>query len=384
MFKIKKILCNVNNILFKNVGIGEIEEKKIWKGLVVFVIFVYVMFFYLLFLKTKLEFSQWTISDWLINYEDGGFKRRGLCGSVLFAIQDTMGISLKNQIFFIQIISYTVFLWIIYKNLQKKKLDLFLLCILLSPFVLLYPICTIANAGRKEILLILIFYGYAFLDNKKVYDWIVLIFYLGIIFMHELSFFYLPFLLWIKYKKSNNSYDLFYSATVILLSFISVIVIFNYGGNINQGQSISLLLERGVRLSPGNIFLHEFSFDFSHVIRYKLSFFVHILELVLIVSQMLYYVYYFQRKYFREFLFGFAITIIWTLPLYYLAIDWFRWIHIYSTFLFLIILFQAPKTEIFKINTKGIKVWHLLITPALFLLFYFHMNHSEILINLGF
>ncbi len=383
MFKIKNVLYNVRNILSENISISELTGRKIWKALLVFVILVYVVFFYLLFLKTKLEFSQWTISDWLINYEDGGFKRRGLSGSALFAIQDTMNISLKSQILFIQIISYIVFLWIIYKNLKKKKLDLFLLGVLLSPFVLLYPICTIANSGRKEILLILIFYGYAFSDNKKMYDWIVLVFYISIIFMHELSFFYLPFLLWIKYKKNNNSYDRFFSVAIILLSFFSVALIFNCGGNINQGQSIPLLLERGVKLSPGNIFLHEFSFDFRHVIRYKLSFFLHVVELVLIISQMFYYVYYFQRKYFREFLFGFIITIVWTLPLYYLAIDWFRWIHIYSIFLFLIILFQAPKSKIFEINIKGVKVWHLLVTPTLFVLFYFHMNHDEILKNIG-
>jgi len=28
--------------------------------------------------------SGFTFADWLINYQDGGFKRRGLCGSILF------------------------------------------------------------------------------------------------------------------------------------------------------------------------------------------------------------------------------------------------------------------------------------------------------------
>lgn len=379
MFKINNVLHQINNILSKNISLSEIEEKKTWKILWGFVTLVYALFFYLLFQIMKLEFSQWTISDWLINYEDGGFKRRGLTGSFLFAVQDFTNISLKSQIFFIQIVSYLGFLWVIYRGLRKRSLDLFVLCILLSPFVLLYPICTIGNSGRKEILLILLFYWYAFSENKKIYDWIMVISYLGIIFMHELAFFYLPFLVWIKYKKNNNSYDYFFSITTILLSFVSVAMIFIYGGDINQGKSISLLLDRGVKLNPGNIFSQEFAYDFNHVMTYKLSFSVHILELILIASQILYYVYYFQRKYFKEYLFGFIITFIWTLPLYYLAIDWFRWIYIFSVFLFLIILFQTPKTATFKIDTRGVKIWHLLITPLLFVLFYLHMNHDEIL-----
>lgn len=378
MFKINDLLRQISNILSKNVSLSEIEGQKVWKIFWVIVALLYTLFFYLLFLKTKLDFSQWTISDWLINYEDGGFKRRGLSGSFLFMIQDAVNIPLKGQIFFIQIISYVSFLWLIYKNLKKRKLDLFLLGILLSPFVLLYPICTIANSGRKEILLVLLFYWYAMSDNRKLYDWITLICYLIIIFMHELAFFYLPFLIWISYKK-NNSFDRVFSIAAIVLSFLSVAVIFIYGGNINQGKSIALLLERGVRLNPGNIFSQEFAYDFSHVLRYKLSFFVHLLELVVIVSQILYYVYYFQRKYFREYLSGFIISVVWSLPLYYLAIDWFRWIYIYSVFMFLIILFQTPETGNFKINSRGVKVWHLLITPMLFVLFYLHMNHDEIL-----
>jgi len=378
MFKINNVLHQIINFFLKEVNLSEIEEKKVWKTFWVITVLVYAFFFSLLFLKAKLEFSQWTISDWLINYEDGGFKRRGLSGSFLFAIQDAVSIPLKSQIFFIQIISYISFLWIIYKNIKKRQLDLFLIGILLSPFVLLYPICTIGNAGRKEILLIILFYWYAFADNRKLYDWITLISYLGIIFMHELAFFYLPFLIWIKYKKNNNSYDRFFSIAAILLSFLSVTIIFNYGGNINQGKSIPMLLERGIKLSPGNIFSQEFAYDFNHVLRYRLSFAVHLLELILIMSQMLYYAYYFQQKHFREYFFGFTISFFWALPLYYLAIDWFRWIYIYSVFLSLIILLQTAKKETFKINTKGIKVWHLLLTPLLFVLFYFHMNHDEI------
>ncbi|MDY0932385.1 hypothetical protein [Chryseobacterium sp. CFBP8996] len=34
-----------------------------------------------LYIKSKLPQISWTASDWLINYEDGGFKRRGLSGS---------------------------------------------------------------------------------------------------------------------------------------------------------------------------------------------------------------------------------------------------------------------------------------------------------------
>ena len=48
------------------------------------------------------KISDWTMSDWLINYYDGGFKRRGLMGTLFIFFSDTFTIPLKWVVFIFQ------------------------------------------------------------------------------------------------------------------------------------------------------------------------------------------------------------------------------------------------------------------------------------------
>ena len=76
----------------------------------------------------------WTIGEWLINYH-GGFNRRGLFGSLIYAISSSTQI---NPIFFIHLfssISYILFL-----NLIMKCRFHFSKTFLLSPLVALSPV----------------------------------------------------------------------------------------------------------------------------------------------------------------------------------------------------------------------------------------------------
>jgi hypothetical protein len=41
----------------------------------------------------------YTQGDWLINYQDGGFKRRGLSGSIMFFLQDISALRLQSIVF---------------------------------------------------------------------------------------------------------------------------------------------------------------------------------------------------------------------------------------------------------------------------------------------
>lgn len=73
--------------------------------------FLSVIFFYVvlkLYGKATLPIHEWTMSDWLVNYEDGGFKRRGITGTAFFAVQDLLSVPLPFQVFIVQIIFYTL------------------------------------------------------------------------------------------------------------------------------------------------------------------------------------------------------------------------------------------------------------------------------------
>ncbi|WDF47902.1 hypothetical protein PQ459_05330 [Chryseobacterium sp. KACC 21268] len=345
----------------------------------------YTYFFYQLYLESEAEITRWSISDWLINYEDGGFKRRGLSGSILFKIQDLTGVRLQFLVLMLQISSYIFFIFIIIRQLIKKTGKVFFISLLLSPFILLFPVCTYINSGRKEILLIILLYGYAFLPKSRLYDWLCFSGFILMIFFHELTFFYLPFFLWIQFKKYGKQTSLSTVFAEILIAILATGIIYFYGGNINQGESIQLLMNRGVTLGTSNIFTEEFAYDFNHILKYRLSYFVHLIEFSIILFQLYFYVLKFQRSLFREFLSWSLFSLVWVLPLFYLGIDWFRWIYIFSCFMVLMILIQSPDKMESEVDFNQRKnLWPLLITPFSLVLFYFHMNHDEILRLIGF
>jgi hypothetical protein len=149
--------------------------------------------FLALYLKAEEPFSAWTISDWLINYTDGGFKRRGLLGDVFFYIQDITGLKLQFQIFILQIVGLSGILYGTFLYLKKYKVDLFYLSIMASPYILLFPALTVRNAGRREIILILIMLWYSFAKRSKLNDGLLWVFYIIFLFIHEAGFFSFPF-----------------------------------------------------------------------------------------------------------------------------------------------------------------------------------------------
>ena len=352
--------------------------QKFKVALCCFVLFSYLLFFYFLACRIFYPISEWTISDWLINYEDGGFKRRGLSGTVLFKIQDITGVSLQLQVIIILISSYTLILCVLYNYLRNKVIDLYFIGLLLSPFTLIYPFTNIILSGRKEVLLLLLFYTYAFSKRTVIYDYLTLVAYVFIIFTHELAIFYLPFLLWINLKKNNSKLDLPFFSVTIFFSVVSVCLIYFLGGNINQGKSLALLASRDIRFGNANIFDGEFLFDFRHVLKYKLSFSIHLLEFLIVFLQFFYYVFKYQSKYFKEFALGASICLICIFPLMYLAIDWTRWFYIYFSLLLIVIMLQLPSkhSSLACYKNDKVKVWQLFITPFATLLLLAHTVHT--------
>ena len=63
---------------------------------------------YYLFEK-HLNLVEYTISDWLINYQ-GGFTRRGLLGEIVFQINSLFPIGLRKVIYILQLVFYSFYL----------------------------------------------------------------------------------------------------------------------------------------------------------------------------------------------------------------------------------------------------------------------------------
>jgi len=362
------------------INISENKRISLVKYFSIGIVLIYIGVFIALYLKAEEPFSAWTISDWLINYTDGGFKRRGLLGDVFFYIQDVTGVKLQFQILIFQIIGLSGIVYGTFLYIKKYKVDLFYLCIMASPYILLFPALTVRNAGRREIILILIMLWYSFAKKSKLNDALLCFFYITFLFIHEAGFFFLPFLIWINYSKWQKI-NLKYMLSITVAAFAGIGIIYFFGGNVNEGESLSILKSRGVVFQKENIFDLEYYFDFNYVLQYKLSFLVHAIELLIMIFQMGFYVYLFKRRSFYTYIFCNIICLLWAAPLYYLGIDWMRWNYIYSTLLFIVFTFQlnTNDSEAISFNNNPIQYSYLLFSCIFYILVLLHLQHDTMI-----
>lgn len=362
------------------VNIPENKRESLVKYFSIGIVLIYIGVFIALFMKAEEPFSAWTISDWLINYEDGGFKRRGLLGNALFYIQDVTGLKLQWQIFTIQIIGLSGILYGTLLYVKKYKVDLFYLCIMASPYILLFPALTVRNAGRREILLILVMLWYSFAKKSRLNDALLWILYIVFLFIHEAGFFFLPFLVWINYSKWQKI-NVKYMLSVALSAFACVGIIYFLGGNVNEGESVSILKNRGVVFQRENIFDLEYYFDFNYVLQYKLSFLVHGVELLVMIFQMGLYVYLFKKESLYRYILCNIICLLWVSPLYYLGIDWMRWNYIYATLLFIVFtsLLNINDSRSISFNNHPVKSSYLIFSGVFYWLVLLHLQHDTMI-----
>lgn len=298
------------------------------------------------------------VGDWLINYQDGGFKRRGLSGSILFLIQDLTGIKLIYLVFATHMALYIYFAVLIFKILYDRIISLSFFTLIISPLTFLFYYNDSGIVGRKEVILFVLFaYFIHLLSNKKLTKKKEhLIFALLFIstFLHELVLFYIPYFILALYLFNNKSEFrkyLFYFLSVLVPSLI----IFIFGNQINEGQSLAIILDRGIEISKHNIF------NFSNELLLNLQFYDttgHLLYAVSCLMGIIHFGYHINKeceKHFNILIYGFIGALLFSLPLFVLAVDWGRWLHIHFVLLFLICAAVLPKAKTF-LSESNIKM----------------------------
>ena len=114
------------------------NKYSIRNGFLLFIVFL--IFYSVFYLYWKHDVANdWSISEWLINYQ-GGFTRRGLGGEINIFLADFFSITLRDTIFFFQTIAHLTFLIFIFIYLKDFKLNILQIFALFSPLFLLYPI----------------------------------------------------------------------------------------------------------------------------------------------------------------------------------------------------------------------------------------------------
>jgi hypothetical protein len=313
----------------------------------------------------------YAVGDWMINYEDGGFKRRGLSGTCIMFLSRMTGVYVGKIIFFINIFCYILFgfqciyLW----SKKRWKIDNFI--VLLLPTSLFFIINDEYAVGRKETLLYVMYMFFLIVLNKyKSINWkwtafftIVLLFTL---LLHELVLFYFPYFLIVVYvndkiNKEKIEYIKYITFTSVII--LSSLIIFLFGGDLNQGNTWLILKNYGLSKDvmygilswPKEGFgankLNALPFAKEHnyityIIPFIITYSVFIISFLRIDL---------LKKIKKEFLFLIIGEFIFTLPLFYLTIDWGRWIHIHTIMLLLTFFYFTSQNNFHFFETIQLK-----------------------------
>ena len=306
---------------------------KIFIYCIIAITAVYTLAFTLAF---NLKDDGYILADWLINYEDGGFKRRGLSGSFFFILQDITGFSLNYIVYFFQFMIISLFFWLYAKLIRYKVTDLLYLSLLLSSIGFVGLLNTVTYVGKKEFIVFLLFTYFVYLlDNNRLtkykeYIFCILLFISTL--LHEVTLFYTPYFAIALYVKSGKIEVRRY-IKFFLSVFIPAAAIILLGKNVNEGMSLEILSKRGVHPTYGIFYwnIDERQYIKEHLNEYLLYF----ISLGISIVHIAYYLKYLTNRKILFILLSGAF--LFSLPLFYLAIDWGRWMYIHM--MLLIVLF---------------------------------------------
>jgi hypothetical protein len=193
-------------------------------------------FFYLLFLffsasiflfHKHTEGNNYTISEWLINYQ-GGFTRRGLLGDLAFNLALLFEAKIRFVIFLFQLFFYLTFVILTFNFIKDIKINFLSRLALYTPIFLLFPLGEIESLVRKETVIFIIFIIFLSLASKKYNEkycnnYIFFIFPISFLIWEPVIFFF-PFIFFILYLKNYKKTVLKTFFKTLIISIPSVIV----------------------------------------------------------------------------------------------------------------------------------------------------------------
>lgn len=282
-------------------------------------------------------FLEYYTPELLINYSSG-FIRRGLLGEFFFQFYK-IGINPLIIIRLFNIISYILIIIFFIKNFLYYKLDLYFL---LFPFTLPYLLlCNMIGFRDYFLLLLIIPILRLFIRNNNNYVLINILCIIGILSHEMFIFMFFPFIILLII---NNFKKYKYKILIFIPSIIIFIITFINHGTLKQSnkiyQSIKYLIPKNDEVTneiPAPILAlsGELENHISYVFFLNNTGFSRGLIYMLFIIFLIFLFFNFKSfikeknsKFNYKFLFiAFTFNIVCSLPLYYAAIDWQRFIN---------------------------------------------------------
>ena len=304
------------------------------------ILYLFAVFF---FFQKYNNYVEWTISEWLINYQ-GGFTRRGLIGEIVFQISKLSSLTIRETIFTFQITTYLLYFYLLYKFLKDTNNNILFIFAIFSPLFVIYPIAEVEVLGRKEIfiyvsfLLVVNIFSIKNIQNRHYFYFSIILMISCLIW--EGFVIYISYFIFILILKNNlvlnKSFLTKLTISLIPLSISFYFVFFHrldenglkmMCQSINECYGAISYLNRSL---SSNISEVTSKFQISFLIRYIVVLIIGFFPLFLLIkNSKLNYKQKFKNDYF--YLIFFIIIFTPSLIFYYIAQDWGRWVSISYT-----------------------------------------------------
>ncbi|MEW8207217.1 MAG: hypothetical protein AB2746_13915 [Candidatus Thiodiazotropha taylori] len=304
--------------------------------------------------------NNWRIGDWLINYQ-AGFVRRGLLGEAYLWLWKTTGTEPAIYVLLTQIVCYFAFFLFLGLLLRRQESLLPFLLLIVSPFIFAFHLHDLQGGFRKEILylaLLPLFSWLAITTSQfaiRTSTVLVMLVYPVLILSHEMLAVFLPYFLSIYVASTNRSLkpDLLIG---ILLAF-SIAAFYAAVTHAGSNQHVEIICDS---LNPhavhhckteGAISALARSTEYGlnavrdgiqnqgYFLKYATCLLLALLAFVPILNRFQFI----KHNWLASLLI--LSSILGTIPLFIVAIDWGRFLHIHLVSL-LVILLINPATEV--------------------------------------
>lgn len=290
----------------------------------------------------QMGLDDFALTDWLIGY-NGGFVRRGLGGELLWRLEQLTGLGMPTAVFLFSGMVYGLLtLTAIRLAWRADRWPQWLL--LVSPATVFFPAFEPGAAGRKEILLLLIPALMLWRQPGRLpgrVELIVLTLCLSaLLLIHEGLFFFLPLLgvfFWIFWGCPAQPWRLMGLPAAILGLLMGVIMALNQLYPPNVDALCQQLVERGhavprcteplmtavswLNISVSQVWaLLDGRLDWPRLLSVAIGLVLCLLPLLALPWR-------------RDIAFVALLATAMTLPLFVVAIDWGRWLHVISVLL---------------------------------------------------
>lgn len=363
---------------------GQTGDVK-WDGTVSLVALVMCLIVYwavVMSIQPQAITQPWITGDWLINYSSG-FVRRGLIGEIVRQLYYAAGIPPLSTILALKAILYGLTCLALVLIARRRHFDVFDLALLLCPAALPFELYDPAGSGRKEIAFLAAFTVYVALDTQFPTDrapvyrrwqfWFLVIVPPVLALVHEGLIFFFPFFLaysWVKDHITTDARALGIASalvgSVFLLSYV-------FQGNANTSNIICASvtdMSLDNRLCAGAIEAmrpHNVQIRVEDAAKYLALAGFSFLPLMGYVIQTM------DVREARRLFTGLGVSVAATVPLYAVAEDWGRWIHV--TWLLMFVITLAFKAASFRLHTRSRALMALYAVSIALYLFSWQIPH---------